>query len=441
MATTTAVNIEEVSQVKRKISVEVPWDEVAKELEIVYKKINRKAKVRGFRPGHVPKPYLERFYAEEAEQETISNLVTKYYSDAVEQKSLAVVDSPVIHQEGIQKDKSFTFTADVEVEPEIDPKDYENIALAKRQVVIADTDVEARTDQIRNMYATLEALDNADRGIQDGDFALIDFVGTIEGKERPELTQKGYLFNVGSQMFFEGFGEQLLGMKKGESKTVTVSVPQKFHDSEAQGKEAVFHVTLKDIRIKKVPDLDDSFIKNFEKYETVDDFRMDVRKLLQVEEDQKVKAELENAIIQEIIAKNDFEVPSVLVDRQASLLLMNAQRRMMSEGMSQDEAGKLIPQLKERFKSQAMLMVKSSLLLDAIARKESITVDDDDVEKRIEEMAKYYGKSYETLSDSEERENFRTRVRAELMERKALEFIEQRANVTISAATEMEESS
>jgi trigger factor len=261
------VRIEDVSTIKKKLSFDISWIEVKKELDSVYKDVGKKAKVKGFRQGKVPRNILESMYKEYAEEETITKLVNRYYWDALKDQNIAAVAQPDIEQQGLEEEKNFTFTATVEVEPAIEPKGYVGLELEKEEHDVTDSDVEKRLQEVRDMFATMEEVE-ADRGIGEGDFAVIDFEGTLDGKALKEMKADNYLLEMGSKTFIPGFEEQLKGMKKDQAKEIKLTMPDDYHAKHLSGKEVVFSVILKNIKEKKLPDVDEKFIQNFDKYET-----------------------------------------------------------------------------------------------------------------------------------------------------------------------------
>ena len=176
-----AVKIEDISSVKKKLSFDIPWADVKNELDTVYRKVGKTAKIKGFRPGKIPRAILESYYREQAEEETVTNLVNRYYWEALKEKEIPSVTHPQIEQKGIEAEKDFTFSATIEVEPIIDPKDYLGLELEREEPVVTEEDLEARLLEIRQMFATMEDL-NEERGVAEGDFVTLDFAGSIAGK-------------------------------------------------------------------------------------------------------------------------------------------------------------------------------------------------------------------------------------------------------------------
>jgi trigger factor len=424
-----AVKIEDISTVKKKLSFDVPWADVKNELNSVYRKVGKKAKVRGFRPGRIPRGILEAHYREEAEEETVSNLVNRYYWETLQEKKIPAVMQPEIEQKGIEAEKNFTFSATVEVEPAVEPRDYVGLELEKEEPVVTGEDLDARMREIRQMFATMEEV-SEDRGILAGDFVTLDFAGAVAGKPLKELKSENYLLEIGSKTFVPGFEEQVIGMKKGDTKSVAVQFPENYHAAHLAGKDVEFAVMIKGIRIKKIPEIDEQFIKNFEKYESLEALRDDVRKNLEEEKKRKIAVAFERQISDRLLEKNAFEVPESFVERQIYYMMSDTQRRMVSGGMDPKKAAEFSFKLHDQFREEAAKIVKTVLLLKGIAGKEGLTAGDDEVENQIREIAAQRAQDYETLKKSLDKDDLIDNIRSEILNRKTYEFLEAKAKVT-----------
>jgi len=424
-----AVKIEDISTVKKKLSFDIPWADVKNELDSVYRKVGKKANVRGFRPGRIPRGILEAHYREEAEEETVSNLVNRYYWETLQEKEIPAVIQPEIEQKGIEAEKNFTFSATVEVEPAVEPRDYVGLELEKEEPVVTGEDLEARMQEIRQMFATMEEV-SEDRGIIAGDFVTLDFAGAVAGKPLKELKSENYLLEIGSKTFVPGFEEQVIGMKKGDTKSVAVQFPENYHAAHLAGKDVEFAVVIKGIRIKKIPEIDEQFIKNFEKYESLEALRDDVRKNLEEEKKRKIAVAFERQISDRLLEKNAFEVPESFVERQIYYMMSDTQRRMVSGGMDPKKAAEFSFKLHDQFREEAAKIVKTVLLLKGIAGKEGLTAGDDEVENQIREIAAQKAQDYETLKKSLDKNDLIDNIRSEILNRKTYEFLEAKAKVT-----------
>ena len=424
-----AVKIEDISTVKKKLSFDIPWADVKNELDSVYRKVGKKAKVRGFRPGRIPRGILEAHYREEAEEETVSNLVNRYYWETLQEKEIPVVMQPEIEQKGIEAEKNFTFSATVEVEPAVEPRDYVGLELEKEEPVVTGEDLEARMREIRQMFATMEEV-SEDRGILAGDFVTLDFAGALAGEPIKELKSENYLLEIGSKTFVPGFEEQIIGMKKGDTKSVAVQFPENYHAAHLAGKYVEFAVMIQGIRIKKIPEIDEQFIKNFEKYESLEALRDDVRKNLEEEKKRRIAVAFERQISDRLLEKNAFEVPESFVERQIYYMMSDTRRRMVSGGMDPKKAAEFSFKLHDQFREEAAKIVKTVLLLKGIAGKEGLTVGDDEVENQIREIAAQRAQDYETLKKSLDKGDLIDNIRSEILNRKTYKFLEAKAKVT-----------
>ena len=422
------IKVEEIGPVKKKISFEIPWEEVRKELDAAYRTVGKKARIKGFRPGKTPRHILETYYREDAEGEAVSNLVQRSFEEAIQANNLLPVARPQIEQTGIEAEKSFTYSATVEVAPVIEPQGYTGIELQRQDAAVTDSDVDARLEELRNMYSSLQDVEG-DRPVQIGDFLLVDFEGKLGGETRKELTEKGFRLEVGSKRFVPGFEEALVGLRKGETKEFTVTFPDDYHVKEFAGKDITFKVIVQDVKIKVLPDIDENFVKNFNKYENLEALKVDIRKSLEEESIARVKANLQKDINNKLLEKNPFEVPEAYVERQIFNMMVEYQRRMVMNGMDSDNAAKVAANLHDQFRDEAARMVRTGILLQRIAEKESLAVDEKEIDDRIRETASRYGRDFESMKQSYEKDDLIDRLRDQLLEEKTLAFIESRANI------------
>ena len=422
------IKMEELSPVKKKLSMEIPWSDVKNELDSVYHEMGKKAKIKGFRPGKIPRKILESYFKDQAEEETINNIINKYYWQTLEEKGIATVSRPEITQEGLKENTDFAFTASFETEPEIEPKNYKGIELEKEEIKVTDDDVEKRIDEIRQMFATMEEIQD-DRSVINGDFVTIDFDGSLDGESYKELNAQDYMLEIGSQRFVPGFEEQLIGMKKGDAKEIKVTFPADYHESKFAGKEVIFNVTVKYIKEKKLPQTDENFIKNFEKYNSLTDFKDDVRKSLEEKFQNQAKINLQNKITEILINENDFEVPNALLERQIYYMMADMQRRMTSAGMDEKSAMDYSLTMHDKFKDDAAKIVKSFLLLKKIAQKESFVAEESDMDEYIKELSVQTGRDYELLKKMYESEEKKDGLKMEVIQKRVFDFIEHNANI------------
>jgi len=430
-----AVTVEDISPVKKKLSIAVPWEETKRELESNYKIVARSAKIKGFRPGKAPRPLVESVYGEFIEEETIKKLVNRFFWDAVEERSLKPLESPEVEPGVIVQGQDFTFSATVEVEPLIEPQNYMGLELEREDDTVTDQDVQERLDKIRDMYATLEDVAE-DRGVKAGDVCIIDFQGFIDGVAREDIKAEGHVLEPGSRTFVPEFEDALYGMKKGETKELDVNFPEDYHHKEMAGKTVRFSVTLREIREKKVPPLDEDFVKNLERFNTLEELTEEVRRGLEEERRNRADANLRKALIERLLEDNDFDVPDSLVKRRLVEMMFDVHMKMRSAGMRNDQVEAVIDKNIAYMSGEAALAVKTSLLLKAIAARERIVVEDEEAEGRVREMARQRGQDEEALLKKYQDEGLIEQVKGDLLARKTLDFIESHAKIRVAARDE-----
>ncbi len=423
-----AIKMEELSAVNKKLSFEIPWADVKEELEAVYRDIGKKAKLKGFRPGKAPRKVLEQYFKEQAEADTITNIINKYYWQELEDKGITAISKPEITQEGLKENTDFSFTASFETEPQFDPQGYKGIEVEKENISVTDDDLEKRLTEIRQMYATMEEV-KEDRPVAQGDFVTMNFTGSLNGESPDELKAENYLLEIGSQRFIPGFEEQLVGMKNGETKSINVTFPADYHEEKFAGKEVSFAVTMNNIKEKKLPEMDEAFIKNFDRYNSLDDLKKDVLQSLEEESKKASEASLHESIMDVLLKENEIEVPPSLLERQIYYMMADTHKRMTSAGMDQKTAMDLSMKMHDKFKDEAAKIVKSFLILKSIAQKESFVIEESDIDKHIADLAAKHGRDYQLLKNAYEKEERRESLKSELMQKKVFDFIEQHANI------------
>jgi len=296
--------------------------------------------------------------------------------------------------------------------------------------VVTEAEVEANMEQMRQMFAVLESVDEG-REVRNGDFVTIGFEGMLEGKKLPELQAENYLLEVGSKKFIPGFEEQMLGLKKGEQKGIEVHFPEDYQPVHLAGKDVAFSVAVKDIRVKKLPELNEQFLKNFDQYSSLEELRTAVKKRIEDEKKRRFQTLFERDISNKLLEKNVFDVPDSFIELQISHMVEDTHERMVSEGLDSQKAQELATSLRDHFRDEAVKIVKTSLLLDLIAQKESIVADDLEVENRIKEFADQRSQDYQAFRKSMEKDGLIEHVRSAIINLKTYEFIESKANVVL----------
>jgi trigger factor len=433
--TSVVVKVEEISPVKTKLLFDVSWDDVKKEMEPIFRKVNKTAKIKGFRQGKVPRNILEMHYGDYVEGETITNLINKFYWDALKTHDILAVSQPEIEQGGIEKDKNFTFTATVEIAPNIEPKGYTGLDLEKLEQDVTESDVEVGLEKLRNMFATMEDI-KEERGIKEGDIVGLDFSSSVDGIRREDLEAENFVLEVGSKRFIPGFEEQMIGVLKGETKEICLRLPDDYYVPDIAGKDAVFTFTIKGIKEKILPLLDESFIKNFERYKSLEEMKGDIRKSLVDENNIRSKNFLRNLMITELLKNNEFEVPPSYVEYEFNRIMANMQRRMLADGLSKQEALTMSGKFQDQYRQRAIQTAKVALLMNSIARKESIVVEKNEIEEKIMEISRQ-SPDFENTVKYFEDEAIRENIKQEILYNKVFEFIEKQSNIKIVKNSDM----
>ncbi len=433
-----SVKVEDISQVKKKISFEIPWAFVKDELENVYRDIGKKAKIKGFRPGKIPRKILENHFKADAEGEAITNVVNKYYWQELDDRGIVTLSRPEIEQDGLKENTDFAFSASFETEPAFEPQGYRGMDLEKTNISVSEEDMDKRLQEIRKMFATMQDI-TEDRQSAMGDFVTIDFAGTLNGEALPELKSDNFLLELGSKRFIPGFEEQLVGMKSGETKEINLTFPVDYNEKKMAGKDVVFTVTIKGLKEQKLPEIDEKFIKNFDKYNTLEDLKNDVRKSMEDQCKRQSDLQLQDKITEAVLKANEFEAPPSLVERQIFYMISDTQKRMKSAGMDEKNAMELSFGMHDQFKQDAEKTVRSFLLLKKIAEKEAITVSEDEIDNHIKELADVHHTDYEVVKSAYNNEERVDSLKSEIIQKKVFDFIEREANIKVVEKIGMEQ--
>ena len=304
------VTVEEVNAVQKRLKVELPAEDVTKELDKVYQGLKKNAQIKGFRPGKAPRSVLERYYGPQAENEAMSQLIGKAYPEALENEGIEAVAEPEIERANIAEDKTLQFEALVPIRPAVVPKGYKDIEVERKKPNATDEQVEAEIERMREQQAEMVPVEEV-RPLVKGDYADIDFEGFVDGKPIQGGKADGFLLELGSQSFIPGFEEQVEGMTPGDSGEITVTFPEQYQQKALAGKEATFKVTVNGIKKREVPALDDVFAKTVEGAEasTADELKEFVKRKLIEADEQQAGQEMRRMLAEKMVDANVFEVP------------------------------------------------------------------------------------------------------------------------------------
>ncbi len=381
------VDIQETTPTQRILKIEIPAEEVSQEFQRVSSDINKRVRIPGFRPGKAPLGIIEKNYKSEIEEDVLKKLIPDYYRKAIKDAGITPLDLPQVENVNLNKDAPLTFTAKVEIRPKFDIMPYDSIEIEKKDVSIVKDEIDKVIEGLRNRLSTLENYEDG-HVIEDGDFVIIDSEGFIDGKPLENGKVAGYLMEIGSKGFIQGFEEKIKGCKKGDSIEININYPDTHQDNqnkELSGKEVVFKVNIKEVKKKILPNLDDEFAKDVGGTDNFDELRKRIEEDLKAQKEAMNKESYRKDVLKKLVDSTSFDVSPVMVEKELRYMLYNAKQQGQQYGkaISGDEEEKL----KKEYEPIAIERVKGFLILDVIAEKENVSVSNEEVEAEIRRMA------------------------------------------------------
>jgi trigger factor len=427
------VTVENVSPVKKKISLEIPSELVSREIEKVYGEIRKSVSIKGFRKGKVPQPVIEKYYSERMEIDVMKNLVNDSYPKALADNGIVPVSQPQFESDALKSGEPFKYTVTVEIVPEIELKEYRGLQVEKQAFVPDEAVVDGRIRELQDGMAQLKVVGEA-RPAADGDFVVIDFKGLLDGVPFERGAAVDYVLQLGSKQFIPGFEEQVIGMSVGDTREIAVTFPADYGSEELAGKPVTFEVSLKEIKEKELPNLDDDFARMFGPYDTMEQLKAKIAEVFAAEEIQKIDNEVRDRIVKALIEKHEFEVPEAMVEKQLSVLVENMKHNLAAKNLTLEKIGSSEEQIRTQARSVAVSQVKGSLLLAAVADKEGIQIDDALLEEKMRDMAAQANKDFEVIQGLYEKNPYaKDTLVMQLREDKTIDFLLQHAEVTEAA--------
>ncbi|WP_084246349.1 trigger factor [Planomicrobium okeanokoites] len=383
------------------LTVEVPAEEVNAGLDKAFKKVVKEINVPGFRKGKMPRQMFEkRFGAESLYQDALDFILPDAYANAVEEAGINPVDRPEIDIETIEKGQPLVFTAKVTVKPEVELGEYKGLEVSKPETEVTDEEIEEKLKENQERFAELAVKE--DEAIVEGDTAVIDFEGFVDGEAFEGGAGNDYSLEIGSNSFIPGFEEQLVGVKSGEEKDVEVTFPEEYHAAELAGKAATFKVKVNEVKTKELPELNDEFAKEIDaEVSSLDELRTKMKEAAAAEKASNADAAVRDELVQKAAENATIDIPQAMIDSEMDRMMQDFEQRLTQQGMNlelyfqfsgQDEAA-----LREQMKGDAETRVRVSLTLEAIAKAENMEVTSEDIDKELEKMSGQFNMDIEQI--------------------------------------------
>ena len=420
-----SLQVETLEKSMAKLTIEVSAEEFEQAMEKAYQRSKHKISIPGFRKGKVSRAVIEKMYGPASFYEDAANLlIPDAYQKALGECELEIVSQPKIEVTQVEKGQPFVFTAEVAVKPEVTLGEYKGLEVAKADVTVTDEDVDAEVEKEREAQARMVPVE--DRAVQDGDITTIDFEGFMDGKPFEGGKGEDYPLTIGSHSFIDTFEEQLIGANIGEEKEIEVTFPEEYQAKELAGKPATFKVTVKEIKVRELPEADDELAQEVSEFETMAEYREDLRKKIQERKDSAAKTQKEDAAVEKAIENAQMEIPQPMIDTQTRQMADEFAQRLQSQGMTMEQymqfTGLTPDKLLEQMQPQALKRIQSRLVLEAIAKAENIEISDEKLDEQIDKMAEMYqmeaDKLRELMGDEEKK-----RIREDLAVQEAVTLI------------------
>ncbi len=420
-----SLQVEKLEKNMAKLTIEVPAEKVEAALQNAYLKNRKQISVPGFRKGKVPRQMIEKMYGPSIfYDDAVNAMIQEAYPEATKECDLEIVSRPDVEVVQIEKGKPFIFTAEVAVKPEVTLGQYKGIEVEKADTTATDEEVAAEIDKERE--ANSRTITVEDRAVQDGDMTVIDFEGFVDGEAFEGGKGTDYPLTIGSGAFIPGFEEKLVGAEIGKEVEVDVTFPEEYHAKELAGKPAVFKCTVKEIKVKELPELDDDFAQDVSDFDTLEEYKADVRKKVEEKKAADAKAKKEDAVIEKIIEGATMEIPDAMVETQAERMVDEFAQRLQMQGLSMEQymqfTGGNVQAMVEQSKPQALKRIQSRLVLDAVVAAENLTATDEEVDAELAKMAEQYNMEVEKLKEMFTEEDLKS-IRDDLAVQKAVELV------------------
>lgn len=376
-----------------KLVIEASAEEFEAGLNTAYNKNKNKISVPGFRKGKAPRKMIEQLYGSQIFFEDAANeIIPDAYADAAKESGLDIVSQPKVSIEQLEAGKPFIFAAEVAVRPEVELGEYKGVEVTKADAEVTDADVEEELKKVQDQNSRTVSVE--DRAVKDGDMTVIDFEGFIDGEAFDGGKGENYPLTIGSHSFIDTFEEQMIGMNIGEEKELNVTFPEDYHAENLKGKPATFKVTVKEIKEKQLPELDDDFAQDVSDFDTLAEYKEDLKKTISVRKENEAKAKKEDEAIAKIVETSKMDIPEAMINTQVNRMVEDFAQRLQQQGLSIDQyfqyTGMTADKIVEEMKPEAVKRIQTRLVLEAVAKAEDIQVSDEEFDAELQKMADMY---------------------------------------------------
>ncbi|MGB9082480.1 MAG: trigger factor [Desulfuromonadaceae bacterium] len=424
------VHVEDISPVQKKITIEIPAERVNEEIDKAYSAIQKKAKLQGFRPGKAPMQLIKRTYSDAMRDDVMRRLYQQTLYKALDEHKVEPLDSPTIESDILEPGVPFKYSAIIEVMPQILLNEQAGLIVKKEKYVSKPENIDSELKRMQENMAQLIPL-GEDAVVENGHTVSVDYSVTVAGPPEENSGAQSAEVEIGSSKLIPGFEEQLIGLKSGESKEFTLELPAGPDQPESAGKNGLFKVTVKEIKRKELPELDDEFAQQFGEYDTMEELRSKMVEYHEKHEKERIDNEFKERIIQALIQKNPLDVPESMVKRQLDHMFENLKNRLKSQQMSLEMMGLDAEGFRARFRDDAIDKVRGGLLLMALVEKENISVSDDDLAAHYEKIAAGNPEMLDRIKEYySSNQNAKSSIISEIKEDKAISFLIDHAVVT-----------
>lgn len=419
------VSVKEVSSCEKIVTVDVSAEQIQQEYEKFYSEIAKVAKVPGFRPGKVPRDVLVIHFKDSAREEVLKKLIPRSLSDAFQQKEIAPISNPSIERVDFDQDH-LRYDAHIEIRPKIKIDKYKGLSIKQKSVTVPESDVEETLKRIQDTHAKFVPASN--RAAVMGDHVVCDYVCTVDGKEIEKRNED--LISLKEKDYLDGFSKQLVGVLPGETRDVKVIFPENYVNKSFAGKEGLFKVSVKELKIREAPALDDEFAKEVGEFQTLEELKNKIREQIKSRKEEEQQHILENALLDELLSKSKFEIPKKMIERRMDAMLEETLHSLRHQGMTEDAEKNQATTLREKMRPEAERQIRISFLLDEIAKKENIQAEEKDFDLKYEVIAKRYQRPVEEVkAQFEKSEGRKDSLEYQIVTEKTIEFLRNHASI------------